>query len=466
MQRVQEDQSGVAPEYDRENRVKCNNYRVLKYSEYGFRHEEKFNVLPVHVKRSIENRVLNWLSVNPRTRLCLGDVLGMSLTVLAHATHQVYMDWQVFLDVRANDETLLRVIRCFKTCVPEPGTYVGEIVAQFFQHCKQQTNLNVKRKVQTSDGERPTSGARSRRSGVEKKFEMIMSLKRVPEVSIMFRTLQKTALDDEEGGRSSSSLRRYLATRVFGTLCYADRASYLTRFQHEIRVHQYNNRAGGEVYFSLDVVRNSKYDQVLDRVFESVHLYNGSLSSVPHRIGECNVVYCSDTLYFMDMTKSLFVDNSVTYIYCFLTGKHKPVIETKEEVDAFGLAKIISAVEYATKCSLKRSHNSRMGHGPLTSVISEGGLNESSKFVNNRVRNHILLAADRDRRDDGGDESDGVDSAPASPTYQPWSSPPPPPTITRPEDGVENDCTGHKYVVNEPYVNTFLNRPVECGTMY
>ncbi|WP_221935869.1 hypothetical protein, partial [Klebsiella pneumoniae] len=61
----------------------------------------------------------------------------MSLTVFAHATHHNYMDWQKFLNSRMDDAVLLRVMRCFKVSVPEPGTYMGEIVAQFFQHYKQ-----------------------------------------------------------------------------------------------------------------------------------------------------------------------------------------------------------------------------------------------------------------------------------------------------------------------------------------
>ena len=516
--------------------------RNFKYSDFRFRREEKFLVLPRIVRAHIETVLLAWLMKSPQTRLCLGDVLGMSLTVLAHASHHISLRWERFLNARLDDDVLLRVIRCYKTSVPEPGTYVGEIVAQFFQHCKQQSNLNVKRtigQVQTSEDQRPDRGeetssattdcqpqpgitpkdmpttdsnhakaaaaAASKRSDIDRKFEIIMSLKRIPRVTIMFRTLQNVPF--RKGGavlpsadqQEENELLAYLAKRVFGTLCFADGKGHLEKLQHKFAIHQFTNTAGGEIYFSLEIFRNGKYDLVLDRVFESVHLFNQSLTKVEHRLGECNVVYCSDTLYFIDMSKSLFIDNSVTFIYCFLTNKDKPIIESKEETDAFGLAKILSSVEYSTKCSLKRNHNSKMGHGPLTSVISEGGLNESAKYVNNMIRSNILCSDTNtidgpNYRLDNELELDPFPAyVPTSPTYAP-TSPAPLEDITAAtattdqtasaandwctgvdddpsspvveSDGASSKCIDGTYVINEPYVNTFLNRPVECGNMY
>lgn len=465
---------------------------TYKYSEFGFRIEEKFCVLPRRVKTHIENVLLNWLVKRPKTRLCLGNSLGLALTVLAHATHQMLMDWDVFVTARMDDDVLLRILRCYITCVPEPGTYMGEIVAQFFQHCRQQSNLNVKRKiganVEEVDPAARHTGSRqikAKRSEIDRKFEIVMSLKRVPLVTVVFRiALKRIAFTREE------PLIDYLKKRVFGTLCHADGESFLSRFKHDFFVHPWDGTDNGdsdggkEVYFSLDLFRKSKYDLLLDRVFESVYIYNSSLDAVDHRTGECNVVYCSDTVYFMELSKRLFVDNSITFIYCYLTGKHKPIVETKEDTDAFGMAKILSSVEHSTKNSMKRNHSSRLGHGPLSSVISEGGLNESAKFVNNKIREHILTASDDDSSVPLTADAESVDMTyyvPKSPTYSPTESPParrdsdhstcpredttelrssPLPSA---DDGV--DTTGG-YAINEPYVNAFLNRPVECGNMY
>lgn len=473
---------------------------TYRYSDFSFRNEEKFLVLPSGVKTHIENVLLNWLVERPKTRLCLGNVLGLALTVLAHSAHQIFLDWDAFLMARVDDSVLLRVIRCFSTSVPEPGTYMGEIVAQFFQHCKQQSNLNVKRKLRTDGGDVPvttqaeTKGESpaptlvnlaqftSKRSEIDKKFETVMSLKRLPLVTIVFRITRNTPFTLQAGWVE------YLEKRVFGTLCYADGTTYLSRFKHDITVHQHGGADSDEVFFSLDVLRNTKYDSVLDRIFESVYLYNRSLDRVKHRAGECNVVYCSDTVYFMDISRRLFVDNSITFVYCYLTNKYMPVIESKEETDAFGLAKILSSVEYSTKCSLKRNHNSRAGHGPLSSVISEGGLNESAKFVNNVMRDYILES--RDDLEPADVEEDSLsdyvpqspnylpsDYEPKSPNYSPTSSRPAPPSsvakfeppaIPLPTlavaESVKENTLG--YAINEPYVNAFLNRPVECGNMY
>jgi len=342
----------------------------------------------------------------------------------------------------------------------------------------------------------------------------------------MFRIIQKSQFksNTHSGGVKRMSfdereceemLRRYLLKRVFGTICYAaDETVLLEKLHHTLAIHQFTNMPNTEIYFSLDIFRSGKYDLVLDRVFESVYIFNQS--QVPHRLGECNVVYCSDTLYFIDMSKSLFIDNSVTYIYCYLTDKYKPIIESKEETDAFGLAKILSSVEYLTKCSLKRNHNSKMGHGPLTSVISEGGLNESSKFVNNMVRASILStektiprSVDTQTEEKPGGSLDSLRNttssqitmspsySPMSPAYSPTSPnySPTSPTFTptvpaypaltpqcdelshtintscllseiSPSDKPSDVNVQRTFVINEPYVNTFLNRPVECGNMY
>lgn len=455
---------------------------TYRYSGFGFRVEEKFCVLPRRVKTRIENVLLNWLVKRPETRLCLGNSLGLALTVLAHATHQMFMDWNVFVTADMdNDDVLLRILRCYVTCVPEPGTYMGEIVAQFFQHCRQQSNLNVKRKIGT-DGEEVDPATRhigsrrinAKRSEIDRKFEIVMSLKRVPLVTVVFRIILKKIAVLRENPKP---LIDYLKKRVFGTLCHADGEPFLSRFKHDFFVHPWDGTDDGgdgdkEVYFSLDLFRKSKYDLLLDRVFESVYIYNSSLDAVDHRTGECNVVYCSDTVYFMELSKRLFVDNSITFVYCYLTNKHKPIVESKEDTDAFGMAKILSSVEHSTKSSMKRNHSSRMGHGPLSSVISEGGLNESAKFVNNKIREHILAPAD----DGGGDPSsvpsptdaESVDTTyyvPKSPTYSPDESPPAEHDTDHQPTCLHEDTT-RGYAINEPYVNAFLNRPVECGNMY
>lgn len=465
--------------------------------------EEKFTVLPYDVRLSIARTVDEWVKRSPANRLCVADCMVGSLTLMAHGTHQLYLSFEKFLNCKFDDDKLLRVLRCYKNCVPEPGTYLGEIVAQFFQHCKQQSNLNVKRTTCTAPPVASTSTKRRKtaslnekevgekkeeeeeeeeeqdgddytteevvtnvdyddqlrekckKSDIDRKFDVIMSLKKVATVVLMFRCTQarRFLFDDNNAAADETHLKAYLKTKLFATVSFVDhRRSCKNRrpssdvVPHEFDIKQFENKPGTEVYFSLTVYRKRKHDAILDDLFISVRKYNQRIRdrTAPHRLGICDLVYCSDTLYFMEISQTLFIENSITFLYCFLTDKYRPVIETKDDSFVFGLVKILSSIEYFTKCSLKRNHNSKMGHGPLTSVISEGGLNESAKYTKAMFRKSML----NDKE-----------------------TPPPPaqPLTHECSDDDDDDTENEKrkfYVINEPYINTFLNRPVECGSMY
>lgn len=444
--------------------------------------EEKFTVLPYDVRMHIANIVKGWVEQCPVERTCVGDSLTGSLTLMAHGTYQIYLSFERFLNCRFDDVKILKILRCYKNCVPEPGTYFGEIVAQFFQHCKQQTNLNVKRTVvgggneektkqleqnieivlnilkaslemkpnsKVSDGEDGIYNLGLKRESptadMDRKFEVIMSLKRAATVELMFVCTQERVFPDGTNGY----LEHYLRQKVFGTLLKKEDGEHLLdKTAHEFSIKQYKNTPTGEIYFSLTICRKKKYDEWLDNMFMCVDIHNESVrNGVRHRLGLLTLVYCSDTLYFMGMSKRLFIDNSVTFLYCFLTANYRPVVETKEDSFIFGLVKIISSIEYFTKCSLKRNHNGKMGYGPLSCVISEGGLNESNKFVNNLFRDTLMSEQNcpHDRQDL---------SIPST------STPPSADTNSNVVNNVMN------FVINEPYINTFLNRPVECGSMY
>lgn len=476
--------------------------------------EEKFTVLPGVVRQRIANIVDEWVKRSPVERVCVADSLVGSLTLMAHGTHQIYLSFDRFINCTFDDSKLLKVLRCYKNCVPEPGTYFGEIVAQFFQHCKQQSNLNVKRTTtrnsniegskttQTKeDTEEPTtceekvnvitrllnaeleklntdgSAEKSENdtyqrqdkptADMDRKFEVIMSLKRAATVVLMFVCVQKKAFPTN----TNEQLESHLKQKIFGTRLTTDGKNQLDSVKHEFSIKQFDNTKSSDVYFSLTLYRKHKYEEVLDDVFQCVDIYNASVyRGVRHRLGICSLVYCSDTLYFMRMSQALFIDNSVTFLYCFLTEKYRPVIETKEDSFVFGLVKILSSIEYFTECSLKRSYNGKTGHGPLTSVISEGGLNESTKYVNNLFRSAYLCNADTSVNIEGSPVEEDIWD-PKSPSYSP-GSPPFSTDLDAIKSNGEQDMTAaitadaRRYVINEPYINTFLNRPVECGSMY
>lgn len=142
------------------------------------------------------------------------------------------------------------------------------------------------------------------------------------------------------------------------------------------------------------------------------------------------LIYTINIQHFLNVSRSAFIDNCLAYFYCVLTDRYKPVIESREDSFVYGLVKILANNEYFTEASLKRTQCSRVGQGPLISVISEGGLNETNKYVKNIMDNkfvaQLLSTAAIDQQ----------------------------------------ELTEHLYVVNEPYINTFINRPVECGNLY
>lgn len=481
---------------------------TYRYNEYHFRKEEKFLVLPADVREKIENIIHEWCNTSPKKRLSLGSDLGMALTMFAHGVYQTTSTWTAFIGKHFNDDELKRVLRCYKTSVPEPGTYVGEIVAQFFQHCKQQSNLNVKRKMTGDVKQKPTN------TNIDKTFEILMSLKRTSHVVVVFRCVLQRSHGQHAGQccarAAAECLSEYIKHKIFDIYRYEVEGSFVHHHDVTIQLKQFTDTPGEEVYFEVELERHNKLDRTLDILFQSVDVYNSS--SVVHRLINCSVVYCSDTFYFIDISQRLFLDNSVTYVFCFLTGKYKPVMECKEDIDAFGLAKILSSIEYATKCSLKRNHTMKMGYGPLTTVISEGGLNESSKYVNNSLRNYIMQTKGAQEIDEE-DEPEPVQDCqqeyyePQSPTYLPTDEPlcigaslcqehnhetvnddesqtlcgngtykcgiikePAGDCFTVPDVNVNtygnpNDVR-KTFVINEPYINTFFNRPVECGNMF
>lgn len=55
---------------------------TYKYSEFRFRREEKFRVLPLEVRVHIENVLLGWLLKNPEDPTLSGEHAG-------HVTHRV-----------------------------------------------------------------------------------------------------------------------------------------------------------------------------------------------------------------------------------------------------------------------------------------------------------------------------------------------------------------------------------------
>lgn len=568
-----------------------------------FRKEEKYIILPDKVREKIEQLLYEWIDINPTNRIMSSNSMGLALTLYAHAVHHICIDWNRFVNIKYVDDKMLRIFRSYKNCIPEPGTLMGEIVAQFFQHCKQQSNLNVKRTMNKQQhslknkiedtiftcgsndggvggggggGETATTEApmattsttiteeknnysiknlsasnkndNSKKHNIDSKFEVIMSLKRVPTVIIMISAIQLNEIefcendnacsggggDDDNNSnnnnnntnneidndyennkienmvldsfrnkvmnshfifyskkqniiKSNKVINKYknninlknntLNSKTKNSIvkksivksknkirkkvihikkCKKNDYEILLESQPEYSLKQFYNKKDTSIYLQVTFTRKGRYDQVLDEFFKRIYEYNryynlNKNNDTSLLFSDFNIVFCSDTLYFMNMSKRLFIDNSIIFLYCYLTDKYKPVIDTRDNTDTFGLVKMMSCIEYCTQSSLKRHNNSKIGHGPLTSVISEGGLNESIKFVNNLLRKKML--------------NNNKPSHLSSSSYATTTTLSSVDTST----SVDKDdviTPKRMFVINEPYINTFLNKPVDCGNMY
>lgn len=555
-----------------------------------FRKEEKYIILPDKVREKIELLLYDWIDKNPTNRIMSSNSMGLALTLYAHAVHHICIDWNRFVDIKYDDDVMLRIFRSYKNCIPEPGTLMGEIVAQFFQHCKQQSNLNVKRTMNkqhslknkiedtvltcgsgvggaTATTEAPTATTsttteetnnytknnlsasnntdNSKKRNIDSKFEVIMSLKRVPTVIIMISANQINELDickndyvcsggddDDDNNnntnnendndyennklenmvldnfrnkvmnlhnifyskkqnimKSTKVINKYknninlknntLNSKTKNSIvnksivksknkirkkviqikkCKKNDYEILLESQPEYSLKQFYNKKDTSIYLQITFTRKGHYDQVLDEFFKIIYEYNRYYSLNKNNdtsllFSDFNIVFCSDTLYFMNMSKRLFIDNSIIFLYCYLTDKYKPVIDTRDNTDTFGLVKMMSCIEYCTQSSLKRHNNSKIGHGPLTSVISEGGLNESIKFVNNLLRKKML----------NNNQPSHSSSSSSSPTTTNTLASVDTITSVDKDDVI---TPKRMFVINEPYINTFLNKPVDCGNMY
>lgn len=352
-----------------------------------------YKMLPYEIREKITTVSDNYIAADPVNRSSIRYILINGLAVLANAVYKKDLNYKRFIDKKFSDSNLRFVCRSYSNTVPESGFYLGETVAQFFQHCKQQMNLNVKCKV----GENMTDDQITNKT-LEKKFEIIMSFKNNSEVECIFMC--------------EPADYNCMASRLQG-ICNSRFSS-----ANNVRCPILYERGEYSIFFGLKVYKPTNAD--IEYLFQEIQSRHCETCSVSHS----NVlVYTSYIQYFLPVSRKAFIDNCLTYFYCVLTDRYKPVIETREDSFVFGLVKILANAEYFTESSLKRTQCSRVGQGPLITVISEGGLNETNKYVKNLI-------------------SQGFVSSPAS------------------------SSTEHMYVVNEPYINTFINRPVECGNFY
>jgi hypothetical protein len=93
------------------------------------------------------------------------------------------------------------------------------------------------------------------------------------------------------------------------------------------------------------------------------------------------LIFTSNRLLFSkdDEHLDLFVANSITFLYCFITDRYKPIIETTAEEFMHSQCCIVTLINALTKASLKHSGIAKTDLGPLILMTHESGIMYASK---------------------------------------------------------------------------------------
>jgi hypothetical protein len=92
-------------------------------------------------------------------------------------------------------------------------------------------------------------------------------------------------------------------------------------------------------------------------------------------ITKIQLIFTSNRLLFLsDEHVNLFIANSITFLYCFITDKYKPIIETVAEEFMYSQCIIVTLINAVTKSSLKHSGIAKTDVGPLVLMTHESGI--------------------------------------------------------------------------------------------
>lgn len=145
-----------------------------------------YNMLPNEIKDKIQCTVNKYIEKDYTNIGALRRTAIYELTVLANAVYKEDLNFNSFLAKTFNDSHMKLITRSCTNTIPEPGTYLGESVAQFFQHRKQQTNLSVKCNVSMNNKDATQTEEARFTKTLDKKFKMIMSFKNDTNVECVF----------------------------------------------------------------------------------------------------------------------------------------------------------------------------------------------------------------------------------------------------------------------------------------
>jgi hypothetical protein len=256
---------------------------------------------------------------------------------------------------------LIEIRNCFYTTIPEPGTMFGLLLSQAYLQPRQQNNLNVKRFAAMDTINIDQTGNQMEFYSLEEYLPRIKKYLASNKNEILL------SLND----KSEIIYMSYFCKTVFDyTNFKLNFIDQMLKYSMYIQIKEWNEK--------LD------YNEIYFVVFCSKKIYKEfliAMSTIETNDLQFWLIFTSDRLLTRDLTH--FVTNSSVFLYCFLTERFKPDLEDVFDEITCYLCLLIAYITYVLGCnSLKRSGMAKGGFGPLTFLVSEGGLDYIDKFLN------------------------------------------------------------------------------------
>jgi hypothetical protein len=238
--------------------------------------------------------------------------------------------------------------KCLAQTRPQPGDPFGLQLCTTYSAPRQQDHLNVKRcKVATDEGNKNSFFNYIRSDNDEKeiynylrisKNEMIKSFVNYAITHTIFRLIN--VRNEEIANSIIAQLKPYICgCKIYETS--TNEGTYLGLFFYE------------------------KDTSLVYSIFYSTIV----------NITKIQLIFTSNRLLFLsDEHVNLFIANSITFLYCFITDKYKPIIETVAEEFMYSQCIIVTLINAVTKSSLKHSGIAKTDVGPLVLMTHESGI--------------------------------------------------------------------------------------------
>jgi hypothetical protein len=256
---------------------------------------------------------------------------------------------------------LIEIRTCFYTTLPEPGTMFGLLLSQAYLQPRQQQNLNVKRFSAINEANVDHSGNQMEFYSLEEYIPRIKKYMSFNKNEVLLSLNDKNEI---------IYMSYFCKTRYDYTNFKNKFIDCVLKYLMSIQIKEWKEEGDeNKIYF---VVFCNK------KVYKEFLIAMSNIETIDLQFW---LIFTSDRLSARDLTH--FITNSSVFLYCFLTERYKPDLEDLFDEITCYLCLLIAYITYALGCnSLKRSGMAKGGFGPLTFLVSEGGLDYIGKYLN------------------------------------------------------------------------------------